>query len=191
MSPWISETFQLSWSLSSDTDGLDLKNAREGSVTDSGVRLGLSPLTLMKFSTITHLREFYCMSEEKKKSNSTPKPQVRKTSSKIKLHLNSKTVEHFNSVKNIKGTINSVLWKVPRAPLPRKEIFTYKDIPWLKSKKETSDFIIDKNVLGWMTHWHEYPLYWELNTGPGRCQGSALWLSLILMGFNSQYNANS
>lgn len=37
------------------------------------------------------------------KPSSKPRPQVRKTSNKNKLHFNSQTVKHFNFVKKYKG----------------------------------------------------------------------------------------
>lgn len=104
-SPRISETFQLGWNPTSDID-------RDWTWR----RMLQKDLCLIRKSELdffldTNEIQYHYLFKgillhdggEETKPNSKPRPWVRKTSNKNKLHFNSQTVKHFNFVKKYKG----------------------------------------------------------------------------------------
>lgn len=137
-SPQITETFQLGWNPSQTQTEIELGEEyyRRICVWFRSL-IWISSLTLMKFSIITYLREFYYMTEERKQ-NQTPNPDLESGKPQIRTNYTSipKLWNILTLLKSIKGTINSVLWKFLRAPLPRRETLTYKEyiLPKIKEK---------------------------------------------------------
>lgn len=137
-SPQITETFQLGWNPSQTQTEIELGEEcyRRICVWFRSL-IWTSSLTLMKFSIITYLREFYYMTEERKQ-NQTPNPDLESGKPQIRTNYTSipKLWNILTLLKSIKGTINSVLWKFLRAPLPRRETLTYKEyiLPKIKEK---------------------------------------------------------